>query len=394
MDGVSLLQTPVGFSLLDSLPPYDPSTVDALSMRLRQQGYDPNLIAAALTQQRLRARAAVKFGEHAASMLFTEAGLQQATRAVVADLHAARYVEAGCRAVADITCGLGADSLAFSRAGLAVTAVEFDQTTAGFARHNLAPFPKATVVFGDGLGVDFAQFDGVFADPARRSARGRTFNPADYSPPLDRVLAIREVVHALGVKIAPGIAYTDLPADVHAQWVSVDGDVVEAGLWFGPLGGSPGRSALVISGTQSVEIETAQDPRSEAVMVEPAPLGKYLYEPDGAVIRSGGLHVAADLLRAAPVSESIAYLTGDDLVDTPLARAFEVVDVMPIKALKSYLRARGVGSLEILKRGVDLDPDQFRKTLKLKGAGAATVILTRVLGKHSAIVCHRVGRRV
>ena len=90
MDGVSLLQTPVGFSLLDSLPPYDPSTVDALSMRLRQQGYDPNLIAAALTQQRLRARAAVKFGEHAASMLFTEAGLQQATRAVVADLHAAR----------------------------------------------------------------------------------------------------------------------------------------------------------------------------------------------------------------------------------------------------------------------------------------------------------------
>ena len=82
------------------------------------------------------------------------------------------------------------------------------------------------------------------------------------------------------------------------------------------------------------------------------------------------------------------------MVDNPLARAFEVVDVMPIKALKSYLRARGVGSLEILKRGVDLDPDQFRKTLKLKGAGAATVILTRVLGKHSAIVCHRVGRRV
>ena len=394
MDGVSLLQTPVGFSLLDSLPPYDPSTVDALSMRLRQQGYDPNLIAAALTQQRLRARAAAKFGEHAASMLFTEAGLQQATRAVVADLHAARYVAAGCRAVADITCGLGADSLAFSRAGLAVTAVEFDQTTAGFARHNLAPFPKATVVFGDGLGVDFAPFDGVFADPARRSARGRTFNPADYSPPLDRVLAIRDVVPALGVKIAPGIAYADLPADVHAQWVSVDGDVVEAGLWFGPLGGSPGRSALVISGAQSVEIETAQDPRSEAVMVEPAPLGKYLYEPDGAVIRSGGLHVAADLLRAAPVSDSIAYLTGDDLVDTPLARAFEVVDVMPIKALKSYLRERGVGSLEILKRGVDLDPDQFRKTLKLKGSEAATVILTRVLGKHSAIVCNRVARRV
>lgn len=390
MDGVSLLQTPVGFSLLDSLPPYDPSTVDALSMRLRQQGYDPNLIAAALTQQRLRARAAVKFGEHAASMLFTEAGLQQATRAVVADLHAARYVEAGCRAVADITCGLGADSLAFSRAGLAVTAVEFDQTTAGFARHNLASFPKATVVFGDGLGVDLTRFDGVFADPARRSARGRTFNPDDYSPPLDRVLAIREVVHALGVKIAPGIAYTDLPADVHAQWVSVDGDVVEAGLWFGPLGGSPGRSALVISGTESVVIETAQDPRSNAVMIEPRALGKYLYEPDGAVIRSGGLHVAADLLRAAPVSESIAYLTGDDLVSTPLARAFEVVDVMPIKALKSYLRERGVGSLEILKRGVDLDPDQFRKTLKLKGSEAATVILTRVLGKHSAIVARRI----
>lgn len=126
------------------------------------------------------------------------------------------------------------------------------------------------------------------------------------------------------------------------------------------------------------------------VHLEPAPLGAYLYEPDGAVIRSGAISAVAQSLNAAPVSEGIAYLTGDDLVQTPLATAFEVIDALPIKKLGGYLRERQVGALEILKRGVDVRPDEFRRTLKLKGPASATVILTRLEGTHSAVVARRI----
>ena len=36
-----------------------------------------------------------------------------------------------------------------------------------------------------------------------------------------------------------------------------------------------------------------------------------------------------------------------------------------------------IGTLEIKKRGLDLDPAVLRKRLKLRGAGSATVVLTR-----------------
>ena len=47
------------------------------------------------------------------------------------------------------------------------------------------------------------------------------------------------------------------------------------------------------------------------------------------------------------------------------------------------------GSVEIKKRGADIDPEALRKSLKLSGVGQATVIATRVDGRHRAIVCRR-----
>jgi hypothetical protein len=60
------------------------------------------------------------------------------------------------------------------------------------------------------------------------------------------------------------------------------------------------------------------------------------------------------------------------------------------RRIKRELAARDIGTLEIKKRGVDIDPEAFRKRLGLRGAGAATLILTRVAGRHAALLCERV----
>ncbi|HZL81557.1 MAG TPA: SAM-dependent methyltransferase [Demequina sp.] len=386
------LLEPEGWALLASLPPYEEAEAVRLNESLRAAGHDADLVATVLTQQHLRARARAKLGEFAANMLFTEKGLQQATRLVVAAHHANRYRQAGCTRVADLGCGLGADSIALAALGIAVDGVEQDETTAAFATINLMPFPNARVVNGDALSHDLSGYDGVFADPARRTERGRVFDPEDYSPPLPRLFELRTVVPALGVKVAPGIGYGHLPADTHAQWVSVGGDVVEAGLWFGPLARTPGRSALVIDAAgRSAALDCAARPDEPAERAPVGPLQRYLYEPDGAVIRAGGVATLARRLGATTVSESIAYLTGPSAVTSPFAEAFEVLDHLPysVKRLSSYLAARGIGRLEIKKRGVDVVPDRLRAQLGLRGDSGATVVLTRLEGRHSAVIVRR-----
>ncbi len=384
--GLTRLLSPQGWALLGALPPYDESRTLAISERLRREGLDPELVAAALTQSRLRAKAHDKLGAFADGMLFTPTGLEQATRLEVAARHAQRYVAAGVTHVADLTCGIGADAMAFAGLGLRVLAIDADELTAAIATVNLRHFPESEVRHADSLTVDLTGIDGAYADPARRTTAGsRVHDPAAYAPPLDAVLAVRSHVPALGVKVGPGIPHGALPPDAEAQWVSVDGDVVEAGLWFGPLAPhGPGRSALVLrrGGAHALRAEPGGDrPPVGAV-------GEYLFEPDGAVIRAGLVGEVADLVGGRLIDSTIAYVTADTRNETAFATAYRVLDTLPfgLKRLRSYLRERDVGRLTIKKRGTAVVPEQLRAQLDLRGRAEATVVLTRVAGRQVVLL--------
>jgi hypothetical protein len=386
-DGIAQLLSPAGWALLSALPPYDESRTLALSERMRDEGIDPALVAAALTQSRLRAKAAAKFGTFADGMLFTAAGLEQATRLTVAAHHARRFRDAGSTRVADLTTGIGADSMAFAGIGLRVLAIDLDEATAAIATVNLRHFPDAEVRHGDGLALDLEAegIDGVYADPARRTSSGsRVFDPSAYEPSLDAVLAVRDRVPALGLKLGPGIPHTALPADAQAQWVSVDGDVVEVGLWFGPLAPEgPGRSALLLRAGEAHVVQATSEERPPT-----GPVGGYLYEPDGAVIRAGLVGEVAHQVHGRLVDATIAYVTSDALVPVPSATAYRVLDTLPfgLKRLRTYLRGRDVGKLTIKKRGTAVVPEQLRRQLDLRGSATATIILTRVAGSQQVLV--------
>ncbi|TXN30252.1 class I SAM-dependent methyltransferase [Lacisediminihabitans profunda] len=381
-----------GLRLLDSLPPYE-SAADVLKSvtELRKAGHSPAMVAAVLSQSKLRGRGEAKFGPFASRMLFTEAGLEQATRLQVAALHAGRFRAAGVWRVVDLGCGIGGDAMAMAALELEVTAVERDEVTAAIAAYNLAPWPNATVVNADATDIDVTDFDAVFLDPARRTSghsnTSRVTNPADYSPSLDFAFATAATLPT-GIKLGPGIDRDLIPRDAEAQWVSVDRDVVELGLWFGTLA-RPGirRSALVIGPHGTAELSADADS-------EDAPtgeLGDYLYEPDGAVIRARLIGDLARRLDATMLSDGIAYLSSNSAIETPFATCFRVLEVLPFdeRALRKELAARGIGRLEIKKRGVDLDPAEFRKRLKLKGDNSATLVVTRVAGRHSALLVER-----
>lgn len=382
---IASLRAPEGVRLLGLIPPYDESTALSVGARLRREGFSDELVAAALTQARLRALGRAKFGPAADRMLFTSTGLEQATRRDVAVRHAARFAAAGVASVADLCCGIGGDLQQLAGAVGRVLGVERDPVTAAVAAANvdvLGLSGRAEVRCADVGAIDLTRWDGVFIDPARRRAGGRrTFDPSGYSPPYDVVLALAGRVPAVGAKLAPGIPHEMLPGDAEAEWVSDGGDVVECALWFGPLAsGVRRRATLLPSGaTLTAELFTPG---------EVGPIRRYLYEPDGAVIRAGLVAEAAALVDGNLVDPSIAYVTADALLATPFLTAYEVTDVLPfgLKRLRTLLHDRGVGRLTVKKRGSAITPESLRQQLRLSGPEEATIVLTRVAGAHTVLV--------
>lgn len=382
MTVTGLLDGPGAELLADACASYQPGHELRLVEKLRRQ-YDAALVTAAVTQASLRHRAVAKFGPDAARMYFTPDGLEQATRTTVG-AHRARRIAATLpgSSVVDLGCGIGGDLISAARAGLRVTGVERDPTTAATARANLAALDlPGEVVVGDAEAFDVTPYDVVFADPARRADGRRVFDHNAYSPPWSFVTELLD--RTACVKVAPGIPHDAVPDGVEAEWISDAGEVKEAALWSGRLYAGTARRATLLPSGASV---------TEAPEAESGPVGQYIYEPDGAVVRAGLVTAVAAVVDGWLLDPRIAYVTAAELVPTALASAYEVVEELPYKekALRSWVRTHGIGTLEIKKRGVDLDPAQLRKKLTPKGSASATLIITRIGREAVAYSCRRV----
>lgn len=298
---------------------------------------------------------------------------QQATPARVAGVRAARIAEAGAQMVHDVTCSVGSEAPAFRQRGIAWMGSDLDMPRLIMARHNLGQ--EAWLAQADALRP--VTSDGVVvADPARRAGGRRITDPAQLLPPLPDLLdahAGRE----MAVKCAPGIDYSGWDGLVSV--VSVDGGVKEACLYTPGLAGGVRREAVVLR-----EVEERVTDLDDDTVETTAPQ-RYIIDPDGAVVRAGLVRGWAARHELSMLDEHIAYLTGEQI---PAGYSgFPFLEAVPLRALKKVLASHGAGSVEILVRGVDVDPDQLRKKLKLRGKAQMAVVIARIGDQAVAHVC-------
>ena len=333
--------------------------------------------AAVLDLVSLRRRAATKLHGVPHPLFLTHDGLEQATRWEVARWRARAIAAHPVSTVTDLGCGLGIDSLACLEEGLEVVGIERDPVTALFAQANLGGTSSGASVLVQAVedtALDPTPGRGVYLDPARRTAKGRSWKVSDLSPSWEFLGRLLDQGHDLCVaKLAPGFPRSLLPAHLDVTWVSHHHQLVETTLWSCP--GSTGqRSAVVL---------TPADPTEARLLVgeKPPPAGPiatYLYEADPAVSRSGALGTLCAEIGAHPLSDHTAYLSSQHLVPTPFAVGFEVLDVMDYspKALRSWAKRESIGALEIKVAGsIDVDPAILRRSLNLRGSHQATVVL-------------------
>ncbi|NEK86193.1 class I SAM-dependent methyltransferase [Blastococcus saxobsidens] len=389
------LATPEGAAALDlasALLDAGTDPVAALSRLRGEVGTDLAGPAWGIARQRQRARAT--FGADAGRMLFTSDALEQAGRPELAARRATRLLAGGGDSVADLGCAAGTDTIALARAGARVLAVDLDPVARELTAVNVEALGVADdvwVVAGDAVelvaaarGGEVAGCGAAVLDPARRAGGKRQLDPDRWSPPWSTVALLLEKVPTSVVKVAPGLDHERVPAGVEAEWVSVGGSIVEALLW-GPAVSTTWRRATVVRDGEVHELTADADPGPAAA----GPVRAFLHEPDPAVIRSGLVSLVAAQLGATLVDPTIAYLTSDAAADGPWVRSYRVEEVLPfnLKKLKALLRSRGVGRVVVKKRGSAIEPETLARQLRTDARGTATVVVTRVAGAPTALVC-------
>jgi SAM-dependent methyltransferase len=369
-----------GRALLDALPPagrLDPAEELRLGTRLRAR-HPAWLVAAAMAQRELRARAAAKF-RLAGRMWFTRDGLEQASAEPLARHRAERY--AGFERVADLCCGIGGDLCALAP-GRAALAVDLDPVHLRMARENarLHGADEVAAACADVRDLRLPPSLAVFVDPARRTGARRL--PAGESrPPLAWCLELAGRVAAVAVKAAPGLPLGRVPPGWEVELLADRRELKEAVLWS-PALATTARRATVFPGRHSMAARPGPP-------VPCGPPGAFLLDPNPAVTRAGLVEELARQLGAWKLDPRIAFLSADAPLATPFGRPLRVDASLPwnLKRLREVLRERHVGAVEVRKRGSAVDAGELAARLRLRGDGRAVVVLTRVAGRPWALVC-------
>ncbi|NIL83395.1 hypothetical protein RhoFasGS6_00747 [Rhodococcus fascians] len=347
------------------------SVRDTASVRSRF----PDHASAVIETVTVRRKARVKlFG--ADHWLVTDDAVQQATPTLVARRRATRL--AG-RRVHDVTCSIGSELAVLVESAELAVGSDLDPIRLRMAAHNV---PGATVLRADAL-TPTTRETVVVADPGRRAGGRRRHDPAALQPPLPDLLDAyrgRDLV----VKCAPGLDFDALDWAGEIEVVSLDGGVREACLWSRGLGENAvrRRAAVLRSDGSALEITDAEP---DEIPVRPP--GEYIVDPDGAVVRAGLVRHYGAKFGLWQLDPRIAYLTGDTV---PVGvRGFRILEHSKFseKALRQQLTRLGCGSVEILVRGVDVDPALLRPRLKLRGTVSLSVVIARIERSAVAFVC-------
>lgn len=356
----------------------------------------------------LRRRAVSKFGAAAARMFFTKTQLEQATDGGIAAYKAERLRGAGGgRLIHDYCCGIGGDLMALAARGPAI-GWELSPIVRLFAEKNLAaaaelgnfPASNGSVRDGDVTELTPAADELWHVDPDRRTDGRRSTTLEHHTPGPEVIERWRTAAPDGAVKLSPASEPPEAwQREGELEWITSQRECRQLVVWFGTLATAPGQRRATSLHVAHAADQSARGAVSAATFCgaadEPCAAAdeprRFLYDPDPSLIAAHLVGAIANRYELKSLGAGGTYLTGDRDADDPLLAKFEIVESLPLRAalVAAALAKRGVGRVEVKKRGVTVEPEKFRRSLKLRGEGEATVILTRVGKRELALIAER-----
>jgi hypothetical protein len=358
--------------------------------RLRRAGLDQPRAAAVIGAAEARLRARRRWPD-ADELLFTRAGLEQASDPDVSAWRAGRF--GGVGTLEDRAAGCGGDTLALAATGSEVTALDLDAGRLVLLRHNAAVRGlEVRTVVADALVEPPPTRGPVHCDPGRRVGERRVRRLAEHQPSvpaLARHLAGVAAGPGLAVVLGPAVAPDDpeLPDDAELEFVQLGRHLVESVAWTGALRRPGARRTATVLPAPSPGGAPAASPvtRSRAARsprLPVGPVGDLLVEVAPAAVRARVHDELGAEIGARRLATRRALLTVDlDPGASPWWQVRAVEAVLPAGArpIRRWLRGRDEQPVEVVLHGVDLDPAAFRRELgdPPSGPGGRRIELVR-----------------
>lgn len=296
---------------------------------------------------------------------------------------------------ADLTCGLGVDSLALSRRFGEVVAVERDPALAYLAERNFALLGARNIRVVNSSAEGFLaanpglRADLIYADPDRRSDTGRKLvRLEDCAPDIIGLMPqLRTMTGRIVVKLSPmfdvGEVFRIFGENSRAEVVSLDGECKEVLAETGAEIMHPAVAASVI-GFGTIEYDPAQ-PEIPSQTRRPDEF-KYLIVPDVALAKA---RIARRYFTEAGfrIEGDNSYAFGNALPDRLPGRAYLIAQIEPYspKRLKKELKDAGIRRMDILKHDFPYASAEIARQLGIAEGGEPKIAFTRIGGSPVAI---------
>lgn len=290
--------------------------------------------------------------------------------------------------IADLTGGMGVDTLAFAKVAQHVDYVERDPQLCELMEHNLRALGvyNVTVHCADSMEwlMTAGRYDLLFVDPARRAASGRKV--AAFEDCMPNILEYDEMLRMhcrlLMVKASPmididlGCRQLGNVNEVHV--VGVKGECKEVLFVCGEPQGEPRITCGEVSFTRSEEAAT------EARYVKT--MGRYLYEPDAMLMKGGPFKIIAVRYGIEQLGHNTHLYTSEKRLDGFPGRVFEVLQELKL-GRKEVAAIIPDGKAHVVTRNYPMEAAALQRQLGLREGGDIFVVATSVGDRKCGFLC-------
>lgn len=300
--------------------------------------------------------------------------------------------------IIDITGGFGIDCYYFSKKFRKVTHCELDGNLSTIVKNNYQQLKTGTINLVSGDGIEFlknndSKFDWIYIDPSRRdSIDKKVFLLKDCLPNVpenlellfsksDRILIKNSPI----LDLSKTIEELQYVKEIHI--VAVHNEVKE--LLF----------VLEKNYNKTIQIKTINHTKNNLQVFDfqylkrntsnYAKPKKYIYEPNSAILKSGGFHEISSQLNLEKLHQHSHLYTTDERIEFP-GRTFLVENSCSYnkKEIKKFLKEN---KANITTRNFPETVAQIRKKTKIKDGGTTYLFFTtNNNNKHIVLICSQV----
>ncbi len=301
--------------------------------------------------------------------------------------------------IIDLTGGFGIDCYYFSEKFKEVTHCEINSELSGIVSHNYKELGVNTIetITNDGVSQLLSnnkQYDWVYIDPSRRhDTKGKVFFLKDCLPDVPKHLnAIFNHTNNVMIKTSPlldisvGISELNYVKTIHI--IAVNNEVKEL-LWILEKGFEAKTTIKTVNINKTAEeIFDFKLNEEQAITTNFSEPLTYLYEPNAAVLKSGGFKSVSKQLNVLKLHQHTHLYTLQELVEFP-GRRFKIDRVLPYN--KQLLKKELHQKANISTRNFPEAVQQIRKKFKIKDGGDTYVFFTTNLHNEKiVIICKKI----